>query len=56
MSAVPIEITPRSSGVGLAAGPRPQIAADPAGVLLVEDVEQLTVGSVPGCGEDNPYS
>jgi hypothetical protein len=46
MTAVAVEISPR---------PLEAIAAEPEGLVVVEDVEALTVGAVPGCGDDNPY-
>ncbi|TQJ37968.1 hypothetical protein OHU34_45925 (plasmid) [Streptomyces sp. NBC_00080] len=36
---------------------RPETSVeDPDGVALVADVEELTAGTLPGCGEDNPYN
>ncbi|MFF3208628.1 hypothetical protein [Streptomyces sp. NPDC002962] len=36
---------------------RPEtIVEDPDGVVLVADIEELTAGTLPGCGEDNPYN
>ncbi|MFI2372091.1 hypothetical protein [Streptomyces sp. NPDC018833] len=34
--------------------PRPQVQ-EPEGVVLLEDLEVLTEGAVPGCNDDNPY-
>lgn len=45
MTAVAVEIT-----TGLETP-----APEPAGVLIVDDVETLATGAAPGCGEDNPY-
>lgn len=45
-SAVMVEITRR---------PQP-IVEDPGEIVLVADVEELTEGTVPGCGDDNPYN
>ncbi|MFI5523891.1 hypothetical protein [Streptomyces platensis] len=44
MTIVMVEITPRD-----------QIQEEPEGVVLLEDLESLTKGAVPGCNEDNPY-
>ncbi|MFD7236476.1 hypothetical protein ACFWAT_14360 [Streptomyces syringium] len=49
MTAVAVEITSRPAPI--AAGPAPE----PTGVLFVEDIEELTAGSAPGCNDDNPY-
>ncbi|WP_210581984.1 hypothetical protein [Streptomyces sp. GESEQ-4] len=46
MTAVMIELTRR---------PEP-VVEDPDTIVLVEDVEALTAGTVPGCGDDNPYN
>ncbi|MBC7269378.1 MAG: hypothetical protein H5T76_11740 [Streptomyces sp.] len=46
MTAVAVEITP---------WPAKAEPVDLVGPVVVEDVEELTVGAVPGCGEDNPY-
>lgn len=35
--------------------PRPPVQDEPEGVVLLEDLETLTQGAVPGCNEDNPY-
>ncbi|GLW17696.1 MULTISPECIES: hypothetical protein [Streptomyces] len=38
--------------------PRPQVQEEPEGpegIVLLEDLEALTEGAVPGCNEDNPY-
>lgn len=32
------------------------VAPEPAGVVIVDDVDTLTAGAVPGCGDDNPYN
>ncbi|MDR6980081.1 hypothetical protein J2X68_006819 [Streptomyces sp. 3330] len=34
----------------------PDMDEDPDGVVLVADVEELTSGTLPDCGEDNPYN
>ncbi|MDI3385455.1 hypothetical protein QIS99_04385 [Streptomyces sp. B-S-A8] len=47
MTAVAVEITPRS-----VAPVEPKEITAP---VLVEDLEALTDGAVPGCGDDNPY-
>ncbi|MET8380770.1 hypothetical protein [Streptomyces microflavus] len=44
MTAVMVEISPRP--------PTPQ---EPDGVILLDDLEALTEGAVPGCNDDNPY-
>ncbi|MFE1171602.1 hypothetical protein [Streptomyces sp. NPDC058773] len=44
MTTVMVEITPR-----------PQAQEEPEGVVLLEDLERLTEGAVPGCNDDNPY-
>ncbi|AEW98852.1 hypothetical protein SCATT_p06590 (plasmid) [Streptantibioticus cattleyicolor NRRL 8057 = DSM 46488] len=33
---------------------RPKLA-EPAGLVIVDDVESLTEGTTPGCNDDNPY-
>ncbi|MGX1851042.1 hypothetical protein OIU91_17170 [Streptomyces sp. NBC_01456] len=35
--------------------PRPPVREEPGGIVLLEDLEALTEGAVPGCNEDNPY-
>ncbi|WP_370420302.1 hypothetical protein AB8O64_19660 [Streptomyces sp. QH1-20] len=48
MTAVAVEITTRP--------PAPvQPEPEPAGVVIVANVEDLADGSAPGCGNDNPY-
>lgn len=44
------------AAVAVAITPRPQTTEDPEAILLVPDVDALTEGTVPGCGEDNPYN
>ncbi|WP_191971741.1 hypothetical protein [Streptomyces luteolifulvus] len=46
MTAVMVELTRK---------PQPVIQ-DLEEVLLITDVEALTAGTVPGCGDDNPYN
>lgn len=46
MTAVMIELTRK---------PEPAVQ-DPDVIVLVEDVDALTTGTVPGCGDDNPYN
>ncbi|MEU8999818.1 hypothetical protein AB0C95_34225 [Streptomyces caniferus] len=46
MTTAMVEITPR---------PRVRVREEPEGVVLLEDLETLTEGTVPGCNEDNPY-
>ena len=46
MTAVMIELTRK---------PEPAIQ-DPDTIVLVEDVDALTTGTLPGCGDDNPYN
>ncbi|WP_186831999.1 hypothetical protein [Streptomyces sp. ISID311] len=36
-------------------GPRTPAQEEPEGVVLLEDLEMLTEGAVPGCNDDNPY-
>ncbi|MEU9388702.1 hypothetical protein AB0D86_01715 [Streptomyces sp. NPDC048324] len=55
MSAVAVEITPRPA-LGLVLAPTDQPKApEPVGLVIVDDVESLTEGTVPGCNDDNPY-
>ncbi|WP_199809776.1 hypothetical protein [Streptomyces sp. NRRL F-2799] len=35
--------------------PRPPAQEEPEGVILLDDLEALTEGAVPGCNDDNPY-
>ncbi|MGW0628502.1 hypothetical protein [Streptomyces sp. NPDC002758] len=35
---------------------RPATTEDPDEIVLVTDAEELTVGTTPGCGDDNPYN
>ncbi|WP_414506481.1 hypothetical protein [Streptomyces sp. NEAU-L66] len=35
--------------------PRPHVQEEPDGVVLLDDLEILTEGAVPGCNDDNPY-
>ncbi|GFH36481.1 MULTISPECIES: hypothetical protein [Streptomyces] len=55
MSAVAVELTTRP-GLSLvpATGDQPK-TPEPAGLVIVDDVESLTEGTVPGCNDDNPY-
>ncbi|WP_167347413.1 hypothetical protein [Streptomyces aureus] len=46
MTAVLVEITPK---------PAPDAPADPAGIVLVSDVAELTASVESGCNDDNPY-
>ncbi|MFJ1600196.1 hypothetical protein [Streptomyces sp. NPDC088261] len=34
---------------------RPPVLDEPEGVVLLDDLEVLTEGAVPGCNDDNPY-
>lgn len=55
MTAVSVEIAPRP----LAAAPAPvarSASPDPSGPVIVDDVETLATGAIPGCGDDNPYN
>jgi hypothetical protein len=55
MSAVAVEITPRPA-LELVPAPSVQpMTPEPAGLVIVDDVESLTEGTVPGCNDDNPY-
>jgi hypothetical protein len=46
MTAVMVAISPT---------PPPAVPADPAGIVLVSDVTELTQGVESGCNDDNPY-
>ncbi|MDJ1643489.1 hypothetical protein [Streptomyces pakalii] len=35
--------------------PRPPTQDEPEGVILVDDLEVLSEGAIPGCNDDNPY-
>ncbi|MEU4154508.1 hypothetical protein [Streptomyces sp. NPDC026659] len=35
--------------------PRPSVPGEPEGVILLDDLEVLTEGAIPGCNDDNPY-
>jgi hypothetical protein len=54
MTAVAVEITtrPPAGASALTIG----TAIEPAGPIIVEDVETLAEGATPGCGDDNPYN
>ncbi|MBM9505845.1 hypothetical protein [Actinacidiphila acididurans] len=56
MTAVVVEITTRPSVGTLAPRPITGVAMEPAGPVIVEDVETLAEGATPGCGDDNPYN
>ncbi|MEY2248684.1 hypothetical protein AB8A21_38165 [Streptomyces sp. BF23-18] len=45
MTAVLVEITPKTA----------PDAPDPAGIVLVSDVAELTASVESGCNDDNPY-
>ncbi|WP_018545264.1 hypothetical protein [Streptomyces sp. LaPpAH-108] len=34
---------------------RPPTLEEPEGVILLDDLEVLAEGAVPGCNDDNPY-
>ncbi|MET9347076.1 hypothetical protein [Streptomyces termitum] len=36
-------------------GPRPTGPDEPGQVIVLDDLEVLTEGAVPGCNDDNPY-
>ncbi|MFE7625409.1 hypothetical protein [Streptomyces sp. NPDC057509] len=36
-------------------GPRPSALEEPGGVILLDDLEVLSEGAIPGCNDDNPY-
>ncbi|MFF4867732.1 MULTISPECIES: hypothetical protein [unclassified Streptomyces] len=36
-------------------GPRRPVLEEPEGVILLDDLEVLSEGAVPGCNDDNPY-
>ncbi|MFD3646557.1 hypothetical protein ACFWVT_24115 [Streptomyces cyaneofuscatus] len=44
MTAVMVGISPRRSAL-----------EEPEGVILLDDLEVLAEGAIPGCNEDNPY-
>ncbi|MEV7913935.1 MULTISPECIES: hypothetical protein [Streptomyces] len=44
MTAVMVEISPR-----------PPAREEPEGVILLDDLEVLAEGAIPGCNDDNPY-
>ncbi|MBK6041483.1 hypothetical protein [Streptomyces sp. MBT55] len=44
MTAVMVEISPR-----------PPAQEEPEGVTLLDDLEVLSEGAIPGCNDDNPY-
>lgn len=46
MAAVMVELTHKPETV----------VQDPEEVTLVEDVDALLAGALPGCGDDNPYN
>lgn len=45
MTAVMVEISSRLP-----------VREEPEGVVLLDDLEALTEGAVPGCNDDNPYT
>ncbi|MFE4368575.1 hypothetical protein ACFRMN_10075 [Streptomyces sp. NPDC056835] len=57
MSAVAVEIASRPfAALGLVPVPAvPPKAPEPAGLVIVDDLESLTEGTTPGCNDDNPY-
>lgn len=54
MTAVTVEIAPRYQAAELTPVTR-SASPEPVRPVLVDDVETLAAGSVPGCGDDNPY-
>jgi hypothetical protein len=54
MTAVAVEISPRPV-VGMPEPTAHQASPEPAGLVIVDDVEALAEGSTPGCNDDNPY-
>jgi hypothetical protein len=54
MTAVAVEITTRPQ-VG-APAPVTGAVTEPGGPVIVDDVETLAEGAMPGCGDDNPYT
>ncbi|MFI0876420.1 hypothetical protein ACH4TM_18730 [Streptomyces parvus] len=44
MTAVMVEISPRTPAL-----------EGPEGVILLDDLEMLSEGAIPGCNDDNPY-
>jgi hypothetical protein len=53
MTAVDVRIT---RPVPAPPQPLTPAASEPANVVIVDDVDTLTAGAVPGCGDDNPYN
>lgn len=54
MTAVAVEITTRAAAG--APAPLAVVTTEPPGPVILDDVETLTAGATPGCGEDNPYN
>lgn len=55
MTAVAVEIMPRSEMLGTVPAPVQPASPEPEGVIIVSDVEAFASGSASGCGDDNPY-
>jgi hypothetical protein len=55
MTSVTVEITPRPPAATLSTVTR-SAGTEPAKPVIVDDVESLAAGAVPGCGDDNPYN
>jgi hypothetical protein len=56
MTAVAVEITQRPVSGPPTKGSAHPTSTEFTGVLIVDDVESLTDGATPGCGDDNPYN
>ncbi|MGD3112325.1 hypothetical protein [Streptomyces sp. YGL11-2] len=54
MTAIDVEITPPVTTLPQSATPAPT-SPEPVGLVIVDDVEALTEGTIPGCNDDNPY-
>ncbi|MFC5003302.1 hypothetical protein ACFPIJ_36410 [Dactylosporangium cerinum] len=54
MSVTAVQLTRRPPPTSTTPGSADR-AAEPAGVVIVADVEALTHTNQPGCSDDNPY-
>ncbi|MFF4515579.1 hypothetical protein [Streptomyces mirabilis] len=54
MNVVTVEITTRPA-VGQPGIPVHSVSPEPAGLIIVDDVESLTEGTTAACNDDNPY-
>ncbi|MEU4214055.1 hypothetical protein [Actinoplanes sp. NPDC026623] len=55
MTVTAVQITSRPAPTGTASR-QPSRTPEPAGVVIVADVEALTTTNQRGCGNDNPYT